>query len=121
MRNRKFNSASFWIILALTVIVGCSASGSAVKSVNSAPSSKVCEDILKTHGFLSRAQFQCGYEYYSDEMMQEAKACSDTLTENERRELLKFGMQLFDRNEKERGHVQICDDILQDFPNIIRK
>ena len=80
-----------------------------------------CVNIIKTHGFLSRAQFQCGFKYYSNEMMQEAKACSQTLPEKESMELLKFGMQSFDRNEMERGHIQLCEDILHSFPNILRK
>jgi hypothetical protein len=121
MRNRMLDSSCFWIIVASTMIAGCSTDGSELKSADSIPSDEVCVSIIKTHGFLSRAQFQCGFEYYSNEMIQEAKTCSETLPENEKRGLLKLGMQLFDRNEKERGHVQICEDILRDFPKILRK
>jgi hypothetical protein len=80
-----------------------------------------CVGILKTHGFLSRAQFQCGFNHYSEEMLQKAKVCAQTLKEAEMKALVASGMQTFDRNERERGHAEICKEVLRDFPNIIRK
>ena len=80
-----------------------------------------CINIIKTHGFLSRAQFQCGFNNYSNEMIQSAKTCSQNLAKDQIEESLKSGMQTFDRNEKERGHNQMCQDILRDFPNHISK
>jgi hypothetical protein len=115
------DNSCFWIIVVSTMFAGCSSVGSELKSADSIPPDETCVSIIKSHGFLSRAQFQCRFEYYSNEMIQEAKTCSETLPENEKRGLLKLGMQLFDHNEKERGHVQICEDNLSDFPKILRK
>jgi hypothetical protein len=84
------------------------------------PNDKVtCENIMKTHGFLSRAQFQCGFRAYSNDMMASAKKCSQGMSEHLIQELLKSGMETFDRVEHERGHEQICQDILADFPGIV--
>lgn len=59
--------------------------------------------------------------YYSNEMLQAAKDCSATITDDERLEALKSGMQAFDRHEKERGHDYVCYDVLKTFPNIVRE
>ena len=86
-----------------------------------APHPEACERILQTHGFLSRAQFQCHYRYYSMSMLQEAKACSANLSEERVKEIVGTGMKSFDRNESERGHDKLCRDILKDFGNFIRR
>ena len=88
---------------------------------NSQTSSSNCSQIIKTNGFLSRAQFQCGFRYYSNEMLQAAKNCSQPLPEATTKELISSGMATFDRNEKERGRATICADVLQRFPNFLRK
>jgi hypothetical protein len=79
-----------------------------------------CESILKAHGFLSRAQFQCGFRDYSEEMMQSAARCSRGLKEADAKSLLRSGMSLFDRNEREKGHDALCKEILAKFPGMVR-
>jgi hypothetical protein len=80
-----------------------------------------CSQIMRIHGFLSRARLQCGFGYYSDEMLSEAGSCSKQYTEAQTKQLLGEGMQTFDRNEQEKGHVSLCKQVLEDFPNLIRK
>jgi hypothetical protein len=80
-----------------------------------------CSQIMQIHGFLSRARLQCGFGYYSDEMVSEAGACSKHYTEAQTKQLLSEGMQTFDRNEQEKGHVLLCSQVLEDFPNLIKK
>ncbi|EIC19832.1 hypothetical protein [Thiorhodovibrio frisius] len=80
-----------------------------------------CVRTIKKHGFLSRAQFQCGFNDYSNEMLQAAKACSHVLSDELLEQSLKSGMKIFDRNENERGHNELCEDILRDFPNMLRR
>jgi hypothetical protein len=79
-----------------------------------------CSGILKTHGFLSRAQFQCGFGKYSEEMTEAARTCRNTVGDKSK-DLILSGMQTFDRNEKERGRSQLCRDVLSSFAGMIAK
>lgn len=83
--------------------------------------SQDCRSIMTLHGFLTRAQFECGFNSYSDAMIQKARACAKSLTESETMKLLASGMKAFDREERDRGRTRICRDVLRDFPGIIRK
>jgi len=80
-----------------------------------------CEKLLKTHGFLTRAQFQCGFENYSSQLIEDARTCAQRLTDAELNKKLLAGMTLFDHEEKEKGHSQICTDVLRDFPSYIKR
>jgi hypothetical protein len=79
-----------------------------------------CERTMKSHGFLSRAQFQCGFDDYSADMMEKAKGCAQQIDKAAVSEALKEGASVFDANEQKQGHVQICGDILRDFSNVVR-
>ena len=81
-----------------------------------------CEQVVSLHGLLSRAQFQCGYSQYNQELIDDSKKCFEHESGQERGlEVLKFGMAEFDRNESERGESVICTDLLKAFPEYIRK
>ncbi|MBV8914760.1 MAG: hypothetical protein JOZ05_17175 [Acetobacteraceae bacterium] len=80
-----------------------------------------CESILKAHGFLSRAQFQCNFGWYSREMMESARRCSQGMDEAQVRQLLASGMQTFDRNEQQKGHAAMCREVLANFPGMLRE
>lgn len=80
-----------------------------------------CEATIKVHAFLSRAQFQCGFRYYSQDMIDNARACAAQLGEDHVKDLITSGMATFDRNERERGHRALCADILKKFPGIVRR
>jgi hypothetical protein len=64
-----------------------------------------CERTLQTHGFLSRAQFQCHYRFYDSSMLQEAKACSAKLSEEKAKEIVMAGMRVFDRSALRHGYA----------------
>lgn len=80
-----------------------------------------CKTLLRTHGFLSRAQFQCGYRSYSQSMLNSARACGPRMSEQDVKAALRAGMETFDRSESQRGHKSLCDEILRKFPNVVRK
>ena len=79
-----------------------------------------CQKILKAHGFLSRAQFQCGFREYSNEMIESARRCAQRLNKTVSKDLLSSGMATFDENEREKGHKLLCEEILSQFPGIVR-
>jgi len=79
-----------------------------------------CKRLLRAHGFLSRAQFQCDFREYSSEMLEAARSCAQRFSETAMQELIRGGMVLFDENEKEKGHKSLCEEILIKFPNIVR-
>jgi len=79
-----------------------------------------CESIVRSHGFLSRAQFQCGFDRYSQQMIESARQCSRELAPARQTELLRDGMALFDYNEKVRGNrPDLCRSVLEDFPTVV--
>lgn len=97
----------------ILILFGCFA----VISVGAQDKSK-CISTIETHGFLTRAQFQCNIKDYSADMMQSAQECYPVLGEKEAKDALKSGMEMFDYNEGKRGRDKICKDVLHDFPNI---
>lgn len=80
-----------------------------------------CEKTVKMHGMLSRAQFQCGFSQYNVALIEEARSCAPVVGEADLEGLLREGMSLFDRHEKDRGHKVVCRSILADFPAYVRK
>lgn len=80
-----------------------------------------CEQVVSLHGLLSRAQMQCGYTEYSQELINDFSKCIEyDLGEEYGKKVLKFGMTEFDRNEKEKGHEKICNNILKDFSQYVQ-
>jgi len=80
-----------------------------------------CAKIVETDGFLSSAQLNCGFNYYSSKMMQDARECSNIQTKNIWMDEVKRGITLFSDGEKEHGHSEMCQDVLKDFPSFIAK
>lgn len=103
----------------LSAVLGISITPVLAQTSNQVPHDVDCTTFMKTHGFLSRAQFQCGFSHYSDKLMQTARACAKRLDKSMLNSLLMSGMETFDRNEKERGHDQICEAILNDFAGMV--
>jgi hypothetical protein len=81
----------------------------------------ICIQTIKTHGFLSRAQFQCRYTKYANSMMDAARLCYGKLSDADRKEALRAGMATFDLNEREKGHEALCQDILIKFPKTVAR
>ena len=80
-----------------------------------------CEDLMATHGLLTRAQVVCDFSKYSNDMLAEAKKCYADLGEEKAMEILKFGMKEFDRNMDELGKTKFCGALARDYPKIIAK
>lgn len=80
-----------------------------------------CEKLIRLHAFLTRAQFQCGFNRYSEKTLEDARGCSDMLGKEELGGLIKFGMENFDLFEKEKGHSAACNDILLNYSSIVQK
>jgi hypothetical protein len=86
-----------------------------------AASAMDCGEFVKIHSFLSRAQFQCGFSKYSNNMMAQAKECGTNMNEAKLDESLAAGIKLFDTREAERGRKQMCSDVLKSFPEALAR
>jgi hypothetical protein len=82
-------------------------------------SSSNCPKIIQTHGFLVRAESQCGFGNSSIVMFQAAKNCAQQLPKATVLKLISSGAETFDRNEKGRGRATVCADVLQQFSNFV--
>ena len=80
-----------------------------------------CEKLIGMHGMLTRAQFQCNFSKYSNELLDEAKRCIEVLGSDAAEKHLRSGMELFDYNEGKRGHDAMCKSVLANFPTYVRK
>jgi hypothetical protein len=98
-------------VLAASVLLLSAASASALD----------CEAYVKLHGFLSRAQFQCGFSRYAKDVLAQARDCGQHMSEARMSESLASGMKLFDERETERGHTTICNSVLKDFPKAVAR
>lgn len=77
-----------------------------------------CEKMLKTHGFLSRAQFQCGFDKYPQAYVDQARECAAHLSEARMEEGLSAGIKVFDARESEEGRTALCKRVKASFPNV---
>ncbi|MCT9978373.1 hypothetical protein M2R48_08560 [Acinetobacter sp. I-MWF] len=81
-----------------------------------------CEQIVSVHGLLTRAQMECGYSQYNDELISDSAKCfKHELGEEYGKEVLMFGMKEFDRNVNEDGKGKTCKTLLIEFPNYVKK
>ncbi|MDI1265723.1 MAG: hypothetical protein PS018_20950 [bacterium] len=80
-----------------------------------------CERLIRLHGMLTRAQFQCKFSKYNTALIDEASGCMPAVGKNNVEAILRDGMTLFDSHERERGHKAVCSAILADFPKLIRR
>jgi hypothetical protein len=89
------------------------------EGINAAGKVDKCSVLLKIHGYLTRAQFQCGFTNYSLSMLSNAKSCSEHFDGQTMKRLLMSGMLAFDRDEHKHGHASICESILTKYPDIV--
>lgn len=80
-----------------------------------------CEKLVRLHGMLSRAQFQCGYGSYNRGLINQAAECAHDIGEAKMKDKIESGMHDFDANEKEKGHKGFCSELLRVFPQFVRK
>lgn len=81
-----------------------------------------CEQIVSVHGLLSRAQIECGYREYNEELISDSAKCfKHELGDKYGSEVLMFGMKEYDRHVKEDGKEFTCKYILKEFADYVRK
>ncbi|NUF17431.1 hypothetical protein [Acinetobacter lactucae] len=109
-----------FLVTIFTLLVGTSIyAGPATKSLLEQTQ---CEKAVELHGFLSRAQLDCTYHYYSEELKDAATKCTKhELGDKYGREVMKFGMKQFEERKKEDTKGQLCSRVLKDFPQYIKK
>lgn len=100
-------------------------------AIHAAPSNKTvansneptyCEETILFHGMMSRAQFECGYSQYNDQLINEASQCIHReLGEDYGDKLLKYGMAEYDLLVKKKGKQNTCRTLLKEYPNVVRK
>jgi hypothetical protein len=78
-----------------------------------------CKKTVDLHGYLSRAQFQCGFSKYSQKLLDAASACKSHLSDDEIRKTLLHGMKDFDADERKLGSYPMCKGILQKFGQFV--
>ncbi|WP_339398371.1 hypothetical protein [Denitratimonas sp. CY0512] len=82
-----------------------------------------CENILATYALLMRAQLECKFKPYDEEINNISKECMKEFTEKRVKEIIKFGLSEFDRNVKELGRDdgRFCQSLAAAHPQIIKK
>lgn len=81
-----------------------------------------CEQVVSVHGLLSRAQIECGYSEYNEELISDSAKCfKHELGDEYGSEVLMFGMKEYDRHVKEDGKEFTCKYILKEFSDYVRK
>ena len=81
-----------------------------------------CEQAVIYHGMMSRAQFECGYSQYNEELIVESGKCiKHELGDEYGTTLLKIGMSDFDHVVGKMGKQETCKVILKRNPNTVRK
>ena len=54
-----------------------------------------CADFIKMHGMATRAQFQCRFNQYNQEVIDEARTCYRQVGDDRGKDLLMTGMKQF--------------------------
>lgn len=108
-----------FLVMVFTLFVGTSVYALAPKN---GEEPTYCEQVVALHGFLSRAQFDCNYRYYSNELIHDAAKCTKhELGDEYSEEVIKFGMNQYEERKTETPKPQLCKSILKDFPNYVKK
>jgi hypothetical protein len=80
-----------------------------------------CKGIIKAHGMLTRAQFQCNFGKYSTDMLEDANKCAAVVGDAAAKDLLGEGMDTFDWNEQKRVITRCAARCLRTSPGIVAK
>ena len=112
-----------WSSLVLTSLVLVALSG----PIAAAPAADApkgwegdCPTTLKMHGLLSRARVQCGFRFYSERMLTDAKTCQKRTAKTQVTATLASGVTLFDKVDKAKGHKAACQQMARDFPMVVQ-
>jgi len=68
-----------------------------------------CDVFMRMRGLATRAQFQCGFNRYSTDILEQARACRASMSEASAKRNLRKGMDMFDAEAKDLGKRQACD------------
>lgn len=83
-----------------------------------------CPKLLYNHGFASSAQFNCGFEFYNDNVITQARQCmadADEYGESDRlSEALASGLKDFNAEyEATDGKHNLCVDFAENYPSFV--
>jgi hypothetical protein len=93
----------------------------AFPEVNAALTQSNPEIVLKLHGFLSRAQFECGFRSYSQTMTDFAVAAAAQMpSERAVSVLMADGMKSFDLGATQSSLRSACAAAAKAFPTVVR-
>src|SRR5271169_1991270 len=94
----------------------------AFPEVNAALTQINPEIVLKLHGFLSRAQFECGFRSYSQQMTDFAVAAAAQMpSEKTVSVLMADGMKSFDLGATPQSNLRsACAAAAKSFPTVVR-
>jgi|SRR5271166_3899820 hypothetical protein len=93
----------------------------AFPEVNVALTQSNPEIVLKLHGFLSRAKFECDFRFYSQQMTDLAVAAATQMpSEKTVSVLMADGMKSFDLGAAHSGLRSACASAARSFPAFIR-
>jgi hypothetical protein len=93
----------------------------AFPEVNAALTQSNPEIVLKLHGFLSRAQFECGFRSYSQQMTDFAVAAAAQMpSEKAVSALMADGMKSFDLGATHSSLRGACAAAAKSFPTVVR-
>ena len=95
--------------------------GVATLSSSTAAWSLDCEKFLRMHSLASRAQFECNFSRYSNDILAQAKECNDVLSEERTKENLMAGTKLFDDEVAALGLEAACSKVLETLPLVVTK
>lgn len=84
-----------------------------------AQSHEECATQIRMHAFASRAQFQCNFSRYNQEIIDAAAACARLVGEPAAKSALRDGMALFDQRASEMGVQPLCEDVLEKLPMVV--
>jgi len=80
-----------------------------------------CASLLRTHRFATSAQLRCDFSRYSQEALNQARRCYDTLGEARTKENLLRGTTMFYDRVKKLGKAAACSEALETLPVAIAR
>ena len=103
--------------IGISLMIGLSASAQA--------SSDYCKDLIYNHGLASSAQFTCGYEFYNDNVIRDAKQCMAQAVkdgdDSELSSIMKDGFMEFKiLYEEAPAPYKVCTKFVKDFPSFVQ-
>lgn len=85
----------------------------------------MCTQLMYDHGLASGAQFNCGFEYYNEDVIDEARTCMEGAEilgkEDELHEILATGLKDFnDAYAQTDAKYKLCRDFAEEYSFFVR-